>query len=865
MKINKFFEIAVIILLFSCCMADDIVLGLNGRTKHQIVVPDVYANEAAKESVERAAKLIQELFAANKIELETVRESARDPKKNGIYLGATKFAAQNGVDATNLKEWRNIHKAVGKNVIIAGNDRPDPIPEQEPPAWANGLTKSNFKYRYPYLATLYSTAEFLYRYAGARYLKPGADGIVFLPKSIISVPERLNSEQEPFLLEHAWTRKFPKDAGIFEYANHAIRPQRLMRTAHLHSDAFTPALLKEHPEWRAMLANGVRTQTRHLCYSNPEVIETIYAYLLKSFDAGFDIVEVTQPDGFVPCACRECYNQFGVSPTAKSEDGYAWLKDPAWGEKLWHIHKQMAERLTKDRPGKKMMCLAYSITGLPPKTIGKLPENIVVEICNEDTIPDWEAYAKNVPGGFGRYTYWWGNYDLMGNFPRNTIAQFQNNADICRKLNLRYTTHDFPPQTGLYGLEGPMIYVFLRLGISPDHKNADQLYNEYLEAAFQEAETPMRRFFNRLTLSLDWYAVSRKQIRKTREGVIRMLNIMYTPETINLLESELARAETTAVSEGVKNRIAAVRGEFDLLKAAVNVCFTYQNYLKNKDQASLLQLLDAVDTNREQEKAFLARKNTPYNPSNLRSQAMMNPRNLFSISPFNWDTAKMRTTGFDSKVYRTKAVFTEKAPALNSPEWNKIPAETLIPAGTTWGETTPLISETSFRVMYDQNHLYIRVSGTQEPELNQFKVRGNNADLWTQESISFQLSPKLDKAQYYYFAYDPVQNSYCSAEHGFITDPLDPRFGWNDWTWRGDWKYESKIGGGHWESMAVIPFKTIKTTMPGKGNIWYFNLGRAHFSPKINNRRQRELAGWNGYVVPSQVMGDAQLGELVFE
>lgn len=859
---NIFFAVITGIIA-SCLYSNDVVLGLNGRTKHQLVIPDSYLNEAAKESAERAAKLFQDVFNANRIKLEIVKESAKDPKTHGIYLGATKFAASNGVKVTELKEWQNIHKAVEKNLIIVGNDMPNPVQARiPPPEWVKGLSRDNFRNRYPYLATLHSAAEFLYRYGGARYLKPGVDGVVFLPKSIISIPSDLNSLQEPFFREHQWVRKAPENAGVFEYANHAIRCQRLFRTAHLHSDAIHKELLKKHPEWRAVLGNGARTSRGHFCYSrNPDLLETIYTYILKCLDAGFEVVEVAQPDGFTPCSCQQCIDSFGIQPTTRPEDGYAWMTDPAWGEKLWHIHKQMAERLAQDRPGKKMLCLAYGITGAPPKSIDKLPENIIVEICHENNFPEWEANMEKVPGGFGRYTYFWGNYHMAANFPRNTVARFKTDNEIYRKLNLRYMTHDFPPVTGLYGLEGPMIYVFLRLGVYPDFKNADQLYNEYLEAAFLEAETPMRRFFNRLQTSLELYHILGGYVRKKKESVIRVTNIVYTPEIINQLEEELARAEKTAVSQGAKNRIATVRGEFDLLKAMTNVCFRYQNYLKNKDEISFNQLLDAVENNRKQEKNFLSQKGTPYNPSNL-NEANMNPRARYSIPPFNWDTAAMRTAGIDNKIYRARAVFTDKIPALDSKEWNDIPAEKLIPAQN---HSTMLISDTSFKIMYNKDHLYIRVSGTQEPELNQFKPRGANAELWTQESICFQLSPRMDKSQYYYFAYEPIANSYCDAEHGFVTDPLDPRFGWNDWNWSGKWTYESKVGGGRWESMAVIPFKTIRAEMPRKGSVWYFNLGRVHFSPKLDNKWKRELANWNGYAIPSQVPGDAQLDELIFE
>ena len=54
--------------------AGDIILGLNGRTKHEIVIPDTYKSKTAENSVRRASELMQKCFAANNIKLKIVRE-----------------------------------------------------------------------------------------------------------------------------------------------------------------------------------------------------------------------------------------------------------------------------------------------------------------------------------------------------------------------------------------------------------------------------------------------------------------------------------------------------------------------------------------------------------------------------------------------------------------------------------------------------------------------------------------------------------------------------------------------------------------------------------------------------------------------
>ena len=65
--------------------------------------------------------------------------------------------------------------------------------------------------------------------------------------------------------------------------------------------------------------------------------ELIYRELVTELDRGFEMTELGQTDGYVPCDCAKCRALYGVR---------------APGEKLWILHRSFAERLMKDRPGK---------------------------------------------------------------------------------------------------------------------------------------------------------------------------------------------------------------------------------------------------------------------------------------------------------------------------------------------------------------------------------------------------------------------------------------------------------------------------------------------------------------------------------
>jgi len=411
-----------------------------------------------------------------------------------------------------------------------------------------------------------------------------------------------------------------------------------------------------------------------------------------------------------------------------------------------------------------------------------------------------------------------------------------------------------------YGLEGPNVYIYLRLGVDPDYKDASELFQEYLEAAFGEVETPMRRFFTKLQNSTAYYLLNRNRLLQMGRDPVKTFTVMYTPDQIRSMEEDLTNAEKNARSTAVKNRLATVRGEFDFLKNIVNVVYRWHDFNNRKDQESFSLLLDAVEARNKHIGRFVASKGTPYNPAvTLNAETLKKNGTRMDIPPFNWNIAKMRQQGFASlnkKVVKARRI--TAAPKPDSPESKQISPEFLHPES---GSTTALSTQTGFRILYDQENLYILVSGTPIPGANQRKSRGRDAEIWLQESIVFQISPKMDLSQYYYFSYEAAKNSFADAEHGFITDTYDPRFGWNDWTWNGDWKYENKFSNGKWHSMAVIPWKTIKAAPPAKGDIWYFNIGRVHF----NAGGKRELSVWNHKMNPSRVSADAVLGELHFE
>jgi len=843
---------------------EDLILGFRGKSKYQIVVPDPMPNEAAAVSVRRAAELLQAAFSANGIKLEVKKESEAVAAQPGFYLGATKFAAASGVDAKSLSGWSYVHRAVGPHVIIVGNDAPDTL------AGLRGRSKET---PLPYEGTVFGTAEFLYRFVGARFLSPDPSGMTFLPLSIIHVPRDLNTKGSPHFVEH----DIHNSTELYYTANHCRRFMSIWsRGGHQHPSAVPVSEYgKTHPEYFILTGNvrqpKVSAQADQLCFANPQVRELIYKHVLARCDEGFDVIELGQADGFQPCQCQECAALYGVKVTTTPADGIAFHNDRAWCEKLWIMHRDMALRLMKDRPGKKLMITSYGPTVRPPQTFTEFPKNTVIEMM-DSSAASFEAWKQiKVPGGYSAYLYNWGNFHLVGLTPLNSISKIVEQNRLLVANNVRMVQVNGRPMSGQWGLEGPNIYAYVRLGIDPFSKTADELFNEYLQASFRESEHPMRRFFLNLQKRAELWAAIREFAYQSGRDPLFALGTLYTPDIVNALEEDLGIAEKAAVLPEVKRRLDIVRYEFDFLKHLALVIHAYRNHQAMNDAHSLNQLLDAVDARN----AFVAKvvngddkypkkKNPAY--LYLDVTGVKYAGRYLDRAPFNWDIAKLRTNPAQLSQ-QTKSLEIAKVSApltLDSPLWKSAEEHAL---GPVEASAPSLQAQTTFRVLCDDSHLYVRVSGEQPAARMKFVARGRDAELWLQESIIVNVSPFADRSRYFYFAYEPEPTSFNDAEHGFITDFLHPRYGWNDESWNGNWTFETKLlpYKNRWESMAVIPFETLRVTAPKKGDMWYLNVGRVHFIDTADKKEQRENSVWTGKLNPSRIPGDASFGKATFK
>jgi len=157
------------------CRLDEerpIALVTDGKARAEIVVAPDAGSVAAF-----AAKEIQTLLqACTGATLPIVPEAGGDTL--AIHLGATAFAAANGIDVTTFPRDAFVIKSVGDTIFIAGRDDKDRDPARGMYVWGALYERG----------TLFGAYDFLERFAGVRFFFPGNVGTVTPRQSGINVP-----------------------------------------------------------------------------------------------------------------------------------------------------------------------------------------------------------------------------------------------------------------------------------------------------------------------------------------------------------------------------------------------------------------------------------------------------------------------------------------------------------------------------------------------------------------------------------------------------------------------------------------------------------------------------------------------------
>lgn len=862
---NNFLAIvASIVLLTRPAFGGELILAQGGKSDYQIVVPDTAPSPSVGDGLRQAARLLQVAFEANGAAVAVVGESQRDAGKPSIWLGESTFSRQHKIETATLKGWGYVIKVVGKDLLIVGRDHAAPATAANPrrASWDR-------------LGTAKGVADFVQKYVGTRFLYPDlppyspihqaakidllkSPAFEFLKTDPVVVPDDLLVSKTPLI---EFNTAHPARGSFYDIAHNRFPLVDTLFGGHTYERAVPrETYAASHPEYFALIG-GKRTADQpgnaQYCISNPDVQELFYQDLVGSIDRGYHGVDLGQPDGFRACQCEACDKLYGTG------------KD--WSEKLWILHRNLAERVAKARPGKLVTMMSYIQTENPPKSFQAFPSNtrILLTGTNESDIAPWRGH--DVPGGYSSYIYNWcpnlGTRYTPMRTPLFVEAQVKRLAD--NKIQSVY--RDGPGD--LYGLEGPTYYTMGRMFDDPATLTAKSLVQEYCAAAFGRSAPAMISFYGQLNHGIELYANylgtrdpawTYKDIygrsRKHLTDPMQFLGFLYTPNLLQGLERDLTGAEKIAESEKVRQRLALVRREFEYLKALAKVVHLYHAFQIQPDLASRERLLNAIDArNAFIDSLFTAPRGggTPlagfsfvpfpqlgHDAKHLRL-AHDGYQEPYANSVMNWDTKAMRLAPLPgAKRLAVKAA--TGALTVEAALWKQITPDTLreLDGPRDASEPRPAV-----RALSNDTHLFLRV-----------EAAAPSKD--SRDGIDVLLAPVGGKEIVFRFSAGPVADSKQESANGFNSDPLDPRYGKFDPDWNGEWRYESHIDTKTqlWSALFAIPFKTLGVDRPQAGEFWRGNIAHTR---TVGNQTTRTL--WSAG--PStRVLDDRNdFGELVFE
>ena len=343
------------------CFATEHLLADNGETDYVIVKP-VNASYGFNHYV--AMDFSRILKEATGADFKVIEEGKISTKSKKIYIGPTKFAAQNGIDIEKLRRDEWVFRSIGDDIVIAGDMD---------------------------IGGRYAVFEFLEKYLGCLWLDPTTE---IIPKrSIVRIP-MLDVRQKPAFkainistLQYAIfvgdKKKQWRNSLFIRHNKHnggsGGGSPRGCHTFYYYSKnwSFEPS---EHPEYYSMDSNGKRQlpdysvakhggMYGHLCLSNPEVPKLLLNELRKFIEKDRErvrrkerrfnpkIYDISQNDpGGRICNCPECMKI--VEREGGTDAGL-----------LLHALNPVAEEIAKEYPDIKIQTFAYKFGIRPPKHI----------------------------------------------------------------------------------------------------------------------------------------------------------------------------------------------------------------------------------------------------------------------------------------------------------------------------------------------------------------------------------------------------------------------------------------------------------------------------------------------------------------
>ena len=256
---------------------------------------------------------------------------------------------------------------------------------------------------------------------------------------------------------------------------------------------------KDHPEYFPMIG-GKRivpdsddASGPQPCFTNPDVIR-IAAQAADEFfkkNPDWTTFSLCINDGAQFCQCPNCAAL--DQPERKSKSGWVIHSDS-----YFHFVREVAKLVKQTNPGKYLGCYAYWGVELTPRSIEKLPENVVIALTQDTSQhfdPDYRQADRDLWLAWSRAAARLGKYDYYG-LGWLTPRYFPHlAADDIKFIRANSAVGFYCEVYPNWSVTAPQLYLASRL-LWDSSLDPDALLDEYFSSLFGPASQEMKRFYS---------------------------------------------------------------------------------------------------------------------------------------------------------------------------------------------------------------------------------------------------------------------------------------------------------------------------------------------------------------------------------
>lgn len=789
-------------------MIPGLTIAAEGRSDYVIVTP---ANDSRGFS-RRAALLLQRVIKeASGAQVPVLSEDA-EIKGPAFHVGMTRQAVENDIAPGGLSPTEYICLVKNANIYLAGLNSIQYQGEDSEKVLRSPYRNGDHR----------AVVAFLENELGVRFLLPGRMGEHIPVANPLVIKSNVFLRRKPDIPWHTVCDLFYEHNRVLDdymVANNMFR-QLHYRLHWGHSWPFSvPAekYAKSNPEFFVMRGGRRHPQAvgNQLCISNPQVQQLMLEHIGQSFAGGAKLYQLSQSDGFQPCECADCV-KLGVTAN----------------ERVWKVHRSLAEKMASAYPDCKISILAYDVSQEPPRCFDSLPDNVIIELTKYDEAEFQKWLRFKVP--FMAYTYLWGCYNELGYLPKRSPAMISEHMKRLKKHQV-LDVYDDGYKDGLGGLQGPVLYVYGRLfdqvGLNPE-----LLVEDYCRSSFGEAGLAMYGMFTNMHKYLEKYPENTYftcDDNKLLRSAELMISNCFPPSLTNHMEESLQKAGNLVKTPKEKMRLKFVELDFAYLKSTVKALTAYRAFLLFPGRPLFEQICQSL---REREEA-IDRFETADIPEEWK---LRNKKNSYLAggslggklgAPFTWDYREMEKTGRLPivKIKEAKAVKTSGTVRLDGKldeqMWQDLPRYQL--ERISGGSAEPAAF---FQIAYDDKYLYFAFEAAHfSLQKSSFASVGKD-NYPSEENFDILINTTGLSKCYYQFIFGPAPDSGMDGAMNMELRGADPRQDVLNRGWDCDWEYAFQVlpEQNKWCAELRIPLEALGGFQARPGAEASMNVGRVH-------------------------------------